>query len=49
MSNGRHRVHLLEVSGVSMLGRLGSVDSRAETRPPATVLARLKADSFAKW
>ena len=37
------------VSGLSMLGRVGSVDSRAEPRPPATVLARLRADSFARW
>ena len=46
MSNGRHRVHLLEVSGVSMLGRLGRM---AEPSPPITVLALFNTESFARW
>ena len=39
-------VHLLAVSGLSMLGRLGS---RAEPRPPITVLALFSTESLARW
>ena len=40
------------MSGLSRLGRVGRVgrvESRAEPRPPATVLARLSGDSLARW
>ena len=37
------------VSGLSMLGTVGRVESRAEPRPPATVLALLSGDSLARW
>ena len=43
MSNGRHRVHLLEVSGLSRLGRM------AEPSPPITVLALFNTESLARW
>ena len=43
---GFARVHLLEISGVSMLGRLGRI---AEPSPPITVLALFNTESLARW